>query len=224
DRANRGVSDFDHTHRFVLTYLWDLPRPTFAARSTAGRLVLSNWQVAGIITGMSGTPIDIQDSAAGSFYFGASSGLSRPSWAPGGTPKTAMKNVPAGYYFNPFAFVRPVVHTGQLIPSSNGGAVAAAEGTDFGNVGRNVLRGPRQINVDLSLIKRFPFGEAKSVEFRAEFFNLFNQVNFDTPSSDLNAAIVNPTTGQIIDPGDFGHITSTSNNPRLIQFAVKFNF
>ncbi|HJZ69686.1 MAG TPA: TonB-dependent receptor, partial [Blastocatellia bacterium] len=224
DRANRGVSNFDRTHRFVLSYLWDVPRPAFAPRSRAGRLLLSNWQVAGIITAMSGQPIDIVDAAAGSFYFGANSGLSRPSWAPGATPKTAMKNVPAGYYFNPFAFVRPVVHTGQLIPSSNGDAVAGAEGTDFGNVGRNVLRGPRQINVDLSLIKRFRFGEAKSVEFRAEFFNLFNQVNFDTPSSNLTAAIVNRTTGQIIDPGDFGRITSTSNNPRLIQIAVKLNF
>ena len=185
---------------------------------------MSNWQVAGIITAMSGQPFDIVDSRAGSFYFGDNSGLARPSWAPGATPKTAMKNVPAGYYFNPFAFLRPVVQTGQLIPSSNGDAVAAAQGTDIGNVGRNVLRGPRQINVDLSLVKRFPFGEAKSVEFRAEFFNLFNQVNFDTPNSNLNAAIVNPTTGQIIDPDDFGRITSTSNNPRLIQFALKLNF
>ncbi len=41
NRANRGVSDFDRTHRFVLSYLWDLPRPAFAARSTAGRLLFS---------------------------------------------------------------------------------------------------------------------------------------------------------------------------------------
>src|SRR5437867_12910063 len=78
DRANRGVSDFDRTHRFVLSYLWDLPRPAFAARSTAGRWLLSDWQVAGIITAMSGQPFDIMDSAAGSLYFGANSGLSRP--------------------------------------------------------------------------------------------------------------------------------------------------
>ena len=89
DRANRGVSDFDRTHRFVLSYLWDLPRPAFAARSTAGRLLLSDWQVAGIITAMSGQPFDIVDSAAGSFYFGPNSGLSRPNWAPGATRDTA---------------------------------------------------------------------------------------------------------------------------------------
>jgi hypothetical protein len=135
-----------------------------------------------------------------------------------------MSNVPPGYFFNPYAFVRPVVPTGQVIPSSNGAAVAGASGTDLGNVGRNVLRGPRQINVDLSLIKRFQFGDRKSVEFRAELFNLFNHVNLNTPNSNLNAAAVDSSTGRITDPGDFGRITATSNNPRLIQIALKFNF
>ena len=210
----------------MLSYLWDLPRPAFTDNSKAGRLLLSGWQVAGIITAMSGQPFDIVDSAAGSFHFGANLGnaLSRPSWAPGATRATAMSNVPPGYFFNPFAYVRPVVPAGQVIPSSNGAALAGAHGTDIGNVGRNILRGPLQTNVDFSVIRRFPFGEAKSVEFRAEFFNLFNQVNFDPPISNLSAAIVNSNTGQIIDPGDFGRINSTSNNPRLIQFALKFNF
>jgi hypothetical protein len=224
-KANRGVSDFDRTHRLVLSYLWDLVgHPAFAARTTTGKLLLSNWQIAGIFTAMSGQPIDIADAAAGSFYFGATSGLSRPSWAPGATRDTATNNVPQGYFFNPFAFVRPVVQAGQVIPSSNGVAFAGALGTDIGNVGRNVLRGPKQINVDFSIIRRFTFGEAKSIEFRAEFFNLFNQVNFANPNSNLNSSSVNSTTGYIIDPGDFGRITSTSNNPRLIQFALKFNF
>ena len=89
---------------------------------------------------------------------------------------------------------------------------------------RHVLRGPLQMNADFSIIKRFLFEEGKSVEFRAEFFNLFNQVNLANPNSNLNSAIVNSNTGEIISPGDFGRITSTSNNPRLIQFALKFNF
>ena len=80
------------------------------------------------------------------------------------------------------------------------------------------------MNVDFSIIKRFPLGEAKSVEFRAEFFNLFNHVNLDAPVGNLSAATVDQNTGQIIDPGDFGRITSTSNNPRLVQFALKLNF
>ena len=223
-RANRGVSDFDRTHRFVLSYLWDLPSPAFARRSAAGRLLFSNWQAAGIVTAMSGRPFDIVDTAAGSFYFGANSGLARPNWAAGATRETAMSNVPEGYFFNPFAFVRPVVQAGRPIPSSNGAAVAGAPGTDIGNVGRNVLRGPSQTNVDFSVIRRFPWGEAKSVEFRAEFFNLFNHVNLDAPVGNLSAATVDQNTGQIIDPGDFGRITSTSNNPRLVQFALKLNF
>jgi hypothetical protein len=198
-------------------------------------LLFSNWQVAGIITAMSGLPIDIVDSNAGSFYLGANNGLSRPSWALRATHSTATSNVPAGYFFNPFAFARPVVLPGQSIPSSGGTAVAGALlpgqtfGTDFGNVGRNVLRGPRQTNVDFSVIKRFPISESTNVEFHAEFFNLLNHVNFANPISNLNAlqssgGSIDPITGQIIDPGDFGRINSTSNNPRLIQFAVKLNF
>lgn len=230
NRANRGVSDFDRTHRFVMSYLWDLPQPVFAAKSIAGNLLLSNWQVAGIIVAMSGVPIDIVDTGAGSFY-GLNNGvnpLARPNWAPGATRSTASTNIPAGYFFNPRAFTRPVVSIGQPIPSSRGAAIASALGTDIGNVGRNVLRGPRQSNLDFSIIKRFLFGESKNIEVRAEFFNLFNQVNLANPISDFNAVSstgsFDPNTGQIINPGDFGRITSTSNNPRMIQFAVKFNY
>ena len=71
--------------------------------------------------------------------------------------------------------------------SSNGTSAADATGTDIGNVGRNALRGPRQTNVDISVIRRFRIDESKNVEFRAEFFNLFNQVNFANPISNLNA-------------------------------------
>ena len=107
-------------------------------------------------------------------------------------------------------------------------AIANATGTDFGNVDRNVLRGPGQVNVDFSLIKRFPFGESRNIELRAEFFNLFNHPNFANPVSNLSAVAttsIDANTGRIIgSPGDFGRIVSTSTNPRLIQFAIKFNF
>ncbi len=76
---------------------------------------------------------------------------------------------------------------------------------------------------------RFPISESKNIEFRAEFFNLVNHVNFANPINNLNAVSssggsIDLNTGRIIDPGDFGRITSTSNNPRLIQFALKVNF
>src|SRR5260370_40836285 len=93
NRANRSVSDFDRTHRLVVSYLWDLPRPAFAAKSTAGRLLLSNWEVAGIITAMSGLLIDISDSNAGSLYLGLNNGLSLPSWAPGAPRRTATTTI-----------------------------------------------------------------------------------------------------------------------------------
>jgi hypothetical protein len=214
-----------------VSYLWDLPKPSFARRSTAGRLLFSDWQIAGIVTAMSGLPIDIVDGGAGGFY-GLNAGnnaLARPNWAVGATPGTAASNVPAGYFFNPFAFARPVIQAGQLIPSSNGAARADGLGTDFGNVGRNVLRGPRQTNLDFSIIKRFRIHEQKNLEFRAEFFNLLNQVNFDLPISNLNVIAssggsIDANTGRITNPGDFGRVVATSNNPRLIQFAVKLNF
>src|SRR5207244_7800199 len=121
--------------RFVLSYLWDLPRPTFVARSKVARLLVSGWHVAGIITAMTGQPFDIVDSAAGSFYFGANlpNALARPSWAAGATRDTALSNVLPGYFFNPLAFVRPVVQAGQPIRNSNVIAAADVKGTDLGN-------------------------------------------------------------------------------------------
>jgi hypothetical protein len=59
-------------------------------------------------------------------------------------PATTTNSVPPGYFFNPSVFVRPVVQNGQPIPSSNGAALAGAQGTDIGNVERNPLRGRRQ--------------------------------------------------------------------------------
>jgi hypothetical protein len=215
------VSDFDRTHRFVVSYLWELPEPAFA------RVLLSNWQLAGVVVLMSGQPIDIVDTGAGSFY-GLNNGvnpLARPNWAPG---VSNSSGVPAGYFFNPRAFVRPVVTAGRSIPSSNGTAIANALGTDIGNVGRNVLRGPGQYNVDLSLTKRFQLRESRNIEFRAEVFNLLNHVNLSNPISDFNAVSAtgsfDPVTGQIVNPGDFGRITSTSNNPRILQLALKLNY
>jgi hypothetical protein len=82
--------------------------------------------------------------------------------------------------------------------------------------------------VDFSVIKRFPINESKNIELRAEFFNLFNHANFANPISNLSAVpatSINASTGQITgDAGDFGRIVSTSNNPRLIQLALKFSF
>jgi hypothetical protein len=229
--ANRGVSDFDRTHRVVLSYVWELPKPSFAGHSRSGRLAFWNWQSSAILTAMSGLPIDIVDTGAGSLYGLANGGnpLARPSLVTGASCKNATQDVPAGYFFNSTVFVRPIVQAGQPIRSSGGVAMASLVGTDIGNVGRNCLRGPRQVSLDFSLTKLFPVSEAHAFEFRTEFFNLFNHPNFANPISNLNALIasggrIDPTTGQVLNAGNFGRIVSTSNNPRIIQFALKFNF
>ena len=230
DRANRGPSDFDRTHRVVLSYVWDPGQPRFADGSTLWRLLLSDWRISGVMTAMSGLPIDIVDSGAGSLYgLDGASALARPSVSTSSGCAAAMRDVPAGFFFNPFAFARPTVLPGQPIPSSGGTATASEIGTDIGNVPRNCLRGPRQTNVDLAIARQFRISQSRNVELRVEFFNLLNHVNFANPISDLNAVessggSIDRSTGQITRPGDFGRVISTSSNSRLIQLVVKMNF
>jgi hypothetical protein len=81
----------------------------------------------------------------------------------------------------------------------------------YGNSGRNIIRAPGQENVDFSVIKRFPVKEAVNVEFRGEFFNLFNWANFGVPNNNLLG-------------GSPGAITVLGSGPRVVQFALKLNF
>jgi hypothetical protein len=225
-RANRGVSDFDRTHRFVLSYVSQFPNPSFAGQSRLGRAAMWNWESSAIFTAMSGLPIDVVDTGSGSFY-GLANGanpLARPSLIAGATCRDAMQSVLPGYYFNATVFARPVVPAGHTIPSSDGTAPAITLGTDIGDVGRNCLRGSNQVNLDFSLAKFFPVSESRTFEFRAEFFNLLNHPNFANPISNLNGGNIVPTTGQVLNAGNVGRIISTSNNPRIIQLALKFNF
>lgn len=208
-RANRGISDFDRTHYFVFNCVWGLPEPSFVHGSSATRLLFSNWQLSGIVTAMSGLPVDVFDPTGGSLY-----GLvgARPNWAPGGNRKSAVTSVPAGYYFNPSPFSQALVQPGQPIPSANDPtALAGNLGTDVGNVGRNALRGPNQGNIDFSAGKRFPLTESKNLEFRADFFNLSNHSNRDNPISDISSSA-------------FGRVLAFSSGPRIIQFVLKFTF
>ena len=84
------------------------------------------------------------------------------------------------------------------------------QGGQFGNEGRNVVRGPGFANLDLSLFKNFPLGEGKRLQFRAECFNLLNHPNFQLPEND----IASPEFGQILEAA----------SPRLFQLALKLVF
>jgi hypothetical protein len=91
-------------------------------------------------------------------------------------------------------------------------------------LGRNVLRGPPQSNIDLSVAKRFPVSESKSFELRADFFNMLNHANRSNPISDITVANSFGPSGSIIDPGDFGRSLSFDSSPRIVQFALKLTF
>jgi len=80
----------------------------------------------------------------------------------------------------------------------------------FGSLGRNVFHGPGDIIFDFTMMKRTRIGENKVIEFRSEFFNIFNHANFGNPNGNIGSA-------------NFGRITTT-RDPRLIQFALKFHF
>ena len=118
-----------------------------------------------------------------------------------GNPRTGT-STPSNY-LNLAAFHVPCTLdvSGNCIPGTQ----------HFGNVGRNVLRGPAQSNIDFSVGKRFPLTELKGIEFRADFFNLPNHANRDNPVSDIGNA-------------DFGKVLSFSSSPRIVQFALKFTF
>jgi hypothetical protein len=86
-------------------------------------------------------------------------------------------------------------------------------GSDFGDLRRNIYRGPFQQNWDLSLIKNFSLTERQNLRFTADFFNTWNHANFASPSQ---ADVENPST--------FGKITQTVGTPRLIQFSLRYEF
>jgi hypothetical protein len=89
------------------------------------------------------------------------------------------------------------------------------DGTGFGNSGRGILRGPDERNLDFAVVRQFHLrhlGEQGIVQFRAEAFNLTNTPNFNGPGTERST------------PSSFGVITSTSINPRIVQFALKVNF
>jgi hypothetical protein len=85
-------------------------------------------------------------------------------------------------------------------------------GTGYGDSGVGILLGPGQFNFDASLIKNTRIKESQNIQFRAEFFNLFNHPQFANPALALST------------PATFGQITSSSVNPRIIQFALKYIF
>jgi hypothetical protein len=201
-KAERGRSMFDARHRFVASYQWDLP--WFMHPQSWYGHILGNWQVNGITTFMSNTPFTIYDSSNSSAQGSAPeiSGFfsSRPN---------QVGNPNSGGCARPDGSSAPVRTANCWF---NFSAFQTAQSGQFGTVGRNTLNGPAFQQWDFSALKTIPIHERSNLQFRAEFFNIFNNVNFRLPNNDLNSGPENVAKIQAAQPG------------RIVQLALKVLF
>lgn len=188
-----GPGSFDITHAGVINATYDLPIARGVGSNSWYGRAASNWQISGIETMLSGLPFTPQLS-----YNPSNDGDSRNPVRPSPNPAFSGPIIVGSpnEYFNPNAFIQPLNGT-------------------YGNAGRNMLRGPNQFETDFSLAKRLALNERINLQFRAEFFNIFNHTNFNTPNPVVYTAATggpSPTAGVI---------TSTATTSRQIQFGVK---
>jgi hypothetical protein len=194
-----GRASFDRTHRLVLSEVWALPSP----HSGFQRAVLGRWDLASIVTVQSGSALTIANTNPTN-VFGISEdraeltpNCNKSELITEGSMRAKLNN-----YFNASCFTTPPVIGQDGI------------GTGFGNSGTGIVDGPPQANADLALSKTFAstWPSANSgIQFRTELYNALNHPQFANPDSNF----ASPT---------FGVISSTSVNPRVIQFALKLNF
>ena len=188
DQMVYGPSNFDRRHRFVVSYVWELPNaPT---ENPFLRGVLHGWQATGIGQFQTGAPFTI---TSGRDNSQTAIGRDRAKFT--------------GASFDPAAGSDKTVWF-------NSAAFAVNDVGTFGTVGRGAFYGPNLFSWDMGLFKKFTITEDVNVQFRAEFFNIFNQVNFANPNTNVSG-------------GGFGRITSTHPNagdPRIIQFGLKLLF
>ena len=194
-KADYGRASFDVRNSAVINATYDLP---FGAGDTSRehpwlQRLIGRWQLSGIQTVQSGLPFTPQLSYNPS-NDGDTRNPVRPSWNPNFTGPVILGG--PNQYFNPNAFTQPLPGT-------------------YGNVGRNVLQGPSLVETDLSLTKTFPFSERLNLQFRSEFFNIFNHTNFNVPNPVVFASATggpSPTAGLT---------TATTTTSRQIQFGLK---
>jgi len=217
--ASRGISDFNRPQRLSVSYAYELP--FFQNATGATRAALGGWQVSGVTIFQSGLPFSIYDSSAGTAFLGqGSTPLLGASLAPGATIASglssgSLRSRVANGYLNPTTFTpAPLVDPTDC---TNLGADYCTTG--FGDLGRNLYKGPFEQNWDVSFLKHFKIGERQDVRFAADFFNLWNHTNFGNPTvTDIEQYLVNPTNSP------FGKIVQTNGNPRLIQFSLRWAF
>lgn len=203
-RADKGPSTFDLKHALTFSLFQDLHADRVALFRPLGKALTAGWQLLGIGTVMSGLPFTvysgIQQTGVGS------NGTDRPDEI--ATPDLSTSRPVREDYFGLGPNNASLFHIPIDVPVGTGPNHGA-----FGTLGRNTFRGPALRNFDMALIKDTPIGsrgkgELASFQFRVEFFNLFNLVNFGLPSN------------IVLGPG-FGEISRTAGTSRQIQFSLK---
>jgi outer membrane receptor protein involved in Fe transport len=160
--ADRGLSDFDVRHRFLASFLYEIPSP----RAGVMRWVAGGWQVNGILTAQSGLPFNVVSGQDRAF---SGTGTQRPNLV--GNPQLntgGSKSAMLARYFNTAAYALPAIGT-------------------FGNSGRNTLIGPGTTNLDFAMFKKFPIRERIQLQLRWELFNVMNHANFAAPNANLSS-------------------------------------
>jgi outer membrane receptor protein involved in Fe transport len=199
--AEKGPSTFDTRHRWTSAINYQAP-----VIPHLPKLLADGWQLNTILTVQSGRPINIVTSNCGvNCNF-----VQRPAVVPG-QPFILPNWTPTTGYLNPLAFANPAI-----TPQDPNGF--------FGDLGRDQVYGPGFWNADFSLSKIFAVREMLSLQFRAEFFNIFNHPNFALPTNVVN--IGSPNAGLITQTPDVaqGNPGLGGGGPRVMQFGLRLHF
>ncbi|PYV67352.1 MAG: hypothetical protein DMG96_39635, partial [Acidobacteria bacterium] len=214
-KGERSLSSQDVSQRLVISYDLDLPfghgKRFLGGVSGITSKVVSGWGIDGVTTFQRGFPLKINWSGAGTPLEQANLGVSnvRPNVAAGCDKSGGGSGL-----------------SGKLDQWFNVNCFSAPPAWGFGSESRvdSSLRSDGLKNFDFAVFKRTTFGERMGLEFRTEFFNLFNHPQFGFPGTGFNPT-TDPITGAVDNTANgFGKVTSQLNNPRLIQFALKFQF
>ncbi len=194
-KAERGPAEFDVRHRFVASYVWELPfgqgRRFGGGWNSATDFVLGGWQVTGIHVLQSGLALTATLGGASVLNLGGER-RARPNLV--GDPELPESERTIQRWFNTDAF------SPAFSPSPQA----------FGNAGVGIMRGPGFANFDFTFAKDFRVDDQRRIQFRTEIFNAFNRANFGPPN------IARDSSG-------FGQIL-TAGNARIVQFGLKFYF
>jgi len=240
---DRGNNAFDVRHSANLSVLYALPTKL---KNRAADFALGGWEVGGILNTRTGLPVDVTLSRPDIISRVNATGQYVTTFTAGTT--TAVINNPYGGAFrnnrrpDVVAGVDPFLHTSDGKVFLNPAAFSIPQPGTFGDLGRFALHGPGLTQLDFTLHKRFTLGEVRNLEFRAEFYNIFNHVNFSNPPAVLANALPSTaaSTGNILQPGQpftaaasggtFGIANSTVSRDvglgaqRQIQLSLRLNF